>query len=154
MINLEDLYIHLKNYPEKKEITEKNHNDNGNDNEGSSLFSETCVKENRLTLEERINNLPADLKKKIYIDYFGSIYIFNKFINKRLKMIESVKLDNCKIINIIQFIINNKTIVKYLLENNNEFRLAYNNHTDGKKYFRLMNWTDSFALSWLYYLYH
>jgi len=107
-----------------------------------------------LTLEERIDNLPEDLKKKIYIDYFGSIYIFNKFINERLKMIESVKLNYCKIINIIPFIINNKTIVEYLLENNNEFRLTYNDHINGKKNFKLMDWNNSIALSWLYYLYH
>jgi hypothetical protein len=109
---------------------------------------------NILTLEERINNLPEDLKKKIYTDYFGLIYIFNKFINERLNMIESVRLSYCKIINIIPFIINNETITNYLLENNNEFKLTYNDHMNGKKKFKLMSWSSSFALSWLYYLYH
>lgn len=109
---------------------------------------------NHFSLEERINNLPEDLKKKIYIDYFGSIYIFNKFINERLKMYESIRLDYCKIINIIPFIINNQTIIKYLLLNNSEFRLIYNDHIDDKKNFKLMDRTNSLALSWLYYLYH
>jgi hypothetical protein len=114
----------------------------------------TVKTENHFSLEERINNLPEDLKKKIYIDYFGSIYIFNKFINERLKMYESVRLDHCKIINIIPFIINNQTITEYLLKNNNEFRLIYDDHKNGKKNFKLMDWTNSFAISWLYYLYH
>ena len=128
MISLDDLYIDIKNnHHEKKHI---------------------------LTLEERINNLPNDIKKKIYIDYFGSIYIFNKFINERLNMIESVKLNYCKIINIIPFIVNNKTIVEYLLEHNNEFRLTYNDHINDKKNFKKMDWINSIALSWLYYLYH
>jgi len=109
---------------------------------------------NILTIEERINNLPEDLKKKIYVDYFGSIYIFNRFINERLKMIESVKLSYCKIINIIPFIINNETITNYLLENNNEFKLTYNDHINGKQNFKKMDWINSLALSWLYYLYH
>ena len=139
MISLDDLYIDIKKrknkfksikiYPEKKNI-------------------------HSLTLEERIDNLPEDLKKKIYIDYFGSLYIFNKFINERLKMIESVKLNCSKIINIMPFIINNKTIVEYLLEHNNEFRLTYNDHINGKKNFKKMDWINSLVLSWLYYLYH
>lgn len=114
----------------------------------------TVKMENHFSLEERINNLPEDLKKKIYIDYFGSIYIFNKFINERLKIYESVRLNYCKIINIIPFIINNHTIIQYLLVNNSEFRNTYNDHIDGKKNFKLMDRTNSFALSWLYYLYH
>jgi len=145
---MDDLYITIKKetnssikiHPEKNEPTDMNQS-----------FS---VDSSLLTLEERIDNLPEDLKRKIYIDYFGSIYIFNKFINERLNMIESVQLNYCKIINIMPFIINNNTIVEYLLENNNEFRLTHNDHINGKQNFKLMNWTESFALSILYYTYH
>ena len=167
-INFDDFYIDkkrnnsIKNHPEKNKYIEEHcdkceslKEEKSNEYVNSSQFAfKHRISKNILTIEERINNLPEDLQRKIYIDYFGSLYIFNKFINERLNMIESKRLSNCKIINIMPYIINNETIVKFLSENNNEFRLTYKDHMNGKKNFKLMDWINSISLSWLYYTYH
>ena len=126
MINLDDLHIRFN----KKQIV------------------------NKKTLEDRIKNLPRDIQKKIYYDYFETIYTYpNKVINE-LNTYECKRLDIIRLQHMIPIILNHDYLIQYFLQNNNEFKNVYEGHNNDKKIFVLMNKTHSFALSWLYYLYH
>lgn len=101
-----------------------------------------------------INKLPEDIRFTIYKEHFEPEYI-NEFIVKALDTLDSCSLNTKDIRPLIPIILSKKYLVSYLLSNNLTFKKIYNSHKiNGKKYFELMNNGDSFALSWLMYLYH
>jgi hypothetical protein len=128
------------------------------DNECINIDNE-CIninKENKkiLNLEDRINNLPNDLKRKIYYDYFDSIYVYHSKVIEELNTNDCQRLSTIRLKCMIPIILNNNSLTNYFILNNYVFKKLYYEHLDNKKTFKLMNKIDSFALAWLYYLYH
>jgi hypothetical protein len=119
------------------------------------LYINTDTKnKKKVTLEDRIKNLPYDIKKKIYYDYFETIYNYPNKVIKELNTYECIRLNIIRLQYMIPIILNHDYLIQYFLKNSNEFRNVYEGHECDKQIFVLMDKTQSFALSWLYYLYH
>ena len=116
-------------------------------------MSEIKSKSNR-KLIILIKKLPEELKIKIYKEYFEVEY-YNKIILQALDTNNSISLQINDIRPLIPIILSKKNLITYLNINNSIFKELYNSHKfNNKKNFVLCKKGDSFALSWLFYLYH
>ena len=103
----------------------------------------------------KTKNLPNDIKKNIFHDHFEYIlkyeelkHILNSELSQKLNI--SLLLPYVK-----KYILNDKKYISFLFKNNKTFKNIYTAHyIDHNKNFILMNVNESFALSWLMYLYH
>ena len=106
--------------------------------------------------EINLNELPEDIVKKIYLDYFN---YENKYaeIKKILDDKNSRSLNNLQLTNyfIKENILKDVSFVQYLREKNKIFDGTYKTHyIDNIKHFVLMNKLESMCQFWLMYLYH
>ena len=103
----------------------------------------------------KTKKLPNDIKKNIFHDHFEYIlkyeelkHILNSELSQNLNI--SLLLPYVK-----KYILNDKKYISFLFKNNKTFKNIYTAHyIDHNKNFILMNVNESFALSWLMYLYH
>ncbi len=101
-----------------------------------------------------IYDLPFDIRKKIFLNYFQSEFRYKK-IEKILSMPESIALDYRYLTKHIPDILASKTMINYLQKRDNIFPKIYEKSViNGEKNFVLLNPDQSFALTWLMYLYH
>ena len=111
-----------------------------------------------MDLDKYIYNLPDDIQKYIYYDFFHNKIIAEKLCNKLLKEIkfsQSIRLDYLYIRPTIEKVINNKLAVDILCKNDNLFKNLYNTIiVKENKIFKLMDSINDLSLSWLMYLYH
>lgn len=103
----------------------------------------------------KYNKLPIDIKNTIFYDHFKYNLMYEELkhiLNSEL----SQKLNISLLLPYInKFVLNNKKYISFLLKNNEIFKNIYTTHyIDHNKNFILMNVNESFALSWLMYLYH
>lgn len=115
-------------------------------------------KENKIlnlkNIIKNINNLPYILQ----LDICNNFLVSKKLYNELMKEIESYRcmiLDYEELAKIIKNILENNLIVNYLCKNNKIFNNIYTDHiVNNNKEFKKMSNINSFALSWLMYLYH
>jgi len=115
-------------------------------------------KENKIlslkNIIKNINNLPHSLQ----LDICNNFLVSKKLYNELMKEIESYRcmiLDYEELAKIIKNILENNLIVNYLCKNNKIFNNIYTDHiVNNNKQFEKMSNINSFALSWLMYLYH
>ena len=101
-----------------------------------------------------IRSLPNDVNQMIYNDHF-SLEELNSNLQRILKSENACKLIYDELALEIPKILQNKEFVNYLLERNIIFRNLYDTHIiQNKNMFVLMERDNSFAASWLMYLYH
>jgi len=102
------------------------------------------------------DNLPSDIKNKIYFDDFYYDDIYNE-LQKILDHKESTELNNTLLVNyfIENHLITNELFIEYLCKKNNIFSTIYSTHyIENKCSFRLLNKMQSMCQCWLMYLYH
>jgi len=103
-------------------------------------------------------NLPRDIKRKIYDEYFKSAIIYNNKYNILMDEIQSincVRLNPVNLSPIVQSVIENQQLCEFVQAKNPLFNKLYKRHyIENNKYFVLLNVFDSLVLSWLMYLYH
>lgn len=101
-----------------------------------------------------IESLPNDVNKMIYNDHF-SLDALNNNLQRILKSDDACRLKYNELALEVPKILENKEFVNYLLERNIIFRKLYDTHIiQNKNMFVLMDRDNSFAASWLMYLYH
>lgn len=103
-----------------------------------------------------INHLPDNIQKYIYFEYVKPDLILTELKNI-LNSKSSQNLDTKLLYNFLKkFILNDKQIIKYLLDNDKVFELIYKEHiiNDIKRFKNFNDKYESFALCWLMYLYH
>lgn len=101
------------------------------------------------------SEFPDELKLTIFNDHFK----YNLKYNDLIQILNSdtcQKLDIRLLLSYVQEnILNDQEYISYLLKINNVFKNIYTQHyINHQKNFKLMNVNESFALSWLMYLYH
>ena len=103
----------------------------------------------------KTKNLPNDIKKNIFHDHFEYILKYEE-LKQILNSNVSQKLNISLLLPYVnKFILNDQKYISFLLKNNKIFKNIYTNHyIDHNKNFIHMNVNESFALSWLMYLYH
>ena len=115
-----------------------------------------------------LQNLPQDLKYKIYHDYFLHTHEFNNSLNllkeysliyedtiKALKSTKSVYLNTDNILPYVDLISDDKNLIKFVCSKNKIFKIIYIDHYKyGRNCFVNLDINESLALSWLMYLYH
>jgi len=103
-------------------------------------------------------NLPTDIKRKIYDEYFKTATIYNKKYNiliDEIHSIECVRLNHVNLSPLVKSVIENPQLCLFVQAKNSLFNKLYIRHyIEDKKYFALMNTCDSLVLSWLMHLYH
>lgn len=115
-------------------------------------------KENKIlglkNIIKNINNLPYSLQLDIYNNFLVSKKLYNELI-KEIESYRCIKLNYEELAKIIKIILENNFIVNYLCKNNKIFNKIYTDHiVNNNKQFEKMSNINSFALSWLMYLYH
>jgi hypothetical protein len=109
---------------------------------------------NQKNVNTLITSLPNDIIKMIYNDHF-SLEALNNNLQRILESEDACKLRYDELALEVPKILENKEFVNYLLERNIIFKKLYDTHIiQNKNMFVLMNRDNSFALSWLMYLYH
>tara|TARA_A100001015_G_scaffold129603_1_gene143760 strand:- start:5088 stop:5414 length:327 start_codon:yes stop_codon:yes gene_type:complete len=101
------------------------------------------------------SKFPDELKLTIFNEHFKYKLKYNdltQILNSEL----SQKLNISLLLPYVQEnILNDKEYISFLLKINNVFKNIYTQHyINHQKNFILMNVNESFALSWLMYLYH
>lgn len=101
------------------------------------------------------SEFPDELKLTIFNDHFKYNLKYND-LTQILNSDTCQKLDIKLLLPYIQKnILNDQEYISFLLKINNVFKNIYTQHyINHKKNFKLMNVNESFALSWLMYLYH
>lgn len=104
-------------------------------------------------IEYLINQLPYDLRLKIYKEYLEHDVYYSLFI-KALNTKESKNLDPIFIRPLLPIILSKKHIIDYINMNCESFWLSYNHHKNkNRKIFKHLNNGDSFANSIVSYSY-
>ena len=75
------------------------------------------------------------------------------------KAVRSDKSNQLNIEDILPFINdiilhNNTSFIQYVCNRNQEFKIVHDGHRNDRKIFHNLDYNESFALSWLMYLYH
>jgi len=103
-------------------------------------------------------NLPPDIKRKIYEEYFKVSIIYNKKYSILMGVIIS---DECHSLNptslkpLVETIIQKPKFLAYVCARNDLFSRLYKSHyIDGNKHFKNLDELTSISLAWLMYLYH
>ena len=103
-------------------------------------------------------NLPPDIKRKIYEEYFKVSIIYNKKYSILMGVVESKecqRLNTTTLKPIVETIIAKPKFLAYVCGRNQMFSRLYKLHyIEGNKRFVLMDNLTSITLSWLMYLYH
>ena len=134
----------------------------------SNLAKQSILYKMNLTRYEPLNkeqilaflqiNLPADIKHKIYDDYFKIGIIYNKKYNiliDEIHSIECIRLNPVNLLPIVKSVIENPQLCLFVQAKNPLFNKLYKRHyIENNKYFALMNTFDSLVLTWLMHLYH
>ena len=125
-------------------------------------------KEDKKIIElSNIQNLPYDIKYKIYHDYFIYTNLFNNSLNllkeyqliyediiRALKSTKSVFLNTSEILPYVDIITDDKNLTKFVCSKNRIFKEIYIDHYKyGRNCFIDLDINESLALSWLMYLY-
>ena len=99
--------------------------------------------------------LPGDVTRKIYEEYLKPEMLYEDLIYT-LDLRDSRTLSAGALTALLPRLLENKILVKYLLENDSTFNNIYTHHIINKK--KIFVNADSFiismAMSWLFYLYH
>jgi len=120
----------------KKECGDRNHNGIGPD------------------LGTIAKRLPDDILKKIYYDYLEIPILFSVFKTK-LETEECKRIEYGGLGNLVPFILRKPALVVYMRKQYYGFDAVYRSHVmSGEKCCSMMNFKDSFACSWLMYMYH
>ena len=97
------------------------------------------------------SEFPDELKLTIFNDHFK----YNLKYNDLTQILNSDTCQKLVLPYIQKNILNDQEYISFLLKINNVFKNIYTQHyINHKKNFKLMNVNESFALSWLMYLYH
>ena len=101
------------------------------------------------------SNFPYELKLTIFNEHF-KYHLKYHDLNKILESTTSMKLDISLLLPYLEKnILNDKEYISFLYKINDIFEIIYTSHfINHNKYFKLMDVNESFALSWLMYLYH
>jgi hypothetical protein len=123
-----------------------------------TVFLIKSSKENKIldlkNIINKINNLPHSLQLDIYDNFLVSKKLYNELMEE-LKSYRCIKLNHEELSKIIEKVLENNLILKYLRKNNKIFNNIYICHIiNNNKNFKNMSNINSFALSWLMYLYH
>lgn len=103
-----------------------------------------------------ISNLPEDIQNHIFYDYVKPDMIIFE-LEQILDSEESKKLNHQQLYYYLKnVILNNEIVIRYLLNNNDVFKIIYESHIVKKeiKFELFEDKINSMALSWLMYLYH
>jgi hypothetical protein len=100
-------------------------------------------------------NIPSDVKRKIYDEYFKEAIIYNKKYCVLMRQVESMKgisLNPITLGPIIELLIQTPYFVAYVRAKNDLFRMLYENHyIKGQKNFIQMDMFTSLTATWLLY---
>ena len=103
-------------------------------------------------------NLPTDIKRKIYDEYFKTATIYNNKYNiliDEINSIECKRLDPVNLSPLVKSVIENPQLCLFVQAKNPLFNKLYKRHCiEYNKYFVLMNTFDSLVLSWIMHIYH
>ena len=101
------------------------------------------------------SNFPNELKLTIFNEHF-KYHLKYYELNEILESTTSMKLDISLLLPYVEKnILNDKEYISFLFKRNDIFEIIYTSHfINHNKYFKLMDVNESFALSWLMYLYH
>ena len=103
-------------------------------------------------------NLPTDIKRKIYDEYFKNATIYNNKYNiliDEINSIECKRLDPVNLSPLVKSVIENPQLCLFVQAKNPLFNKLYKRHyIEYNKYFVLMNTFDSLVLSWIMHIYH
>ena len=103
-------------------------------------------------------NLPPDINRKIYDEYFKVSIIYNKKYSILMGVVESKecqRLNTTTLKPLVETIIAKPKFLAYVCARNQLFSRLYNSHyVEGNKIYVLMDNLNSITLSWLMYLYH
>ena len=103
-------------------------------------------------------NLPTDIKRKIYDEYFKNATIYNNKYNiliDEINSIECKRLDPVNLAPLVKSVIENPQLCLFVQAKNPLFNKLYKRHyIEYNKYFVLMNTFDSLVLSWIMHIYH
>ena len=104
---------------------------------------------------EKINNIPEEIKKKVYIEYIEPDMILTELF-QIINCEESRRLNYIPLEAYLKKILHNDIVVKSLIKNDWIFNKIYKSHLIEKKiYFeKFDDIISSMALCWLMYLYH
>lgn len=101
------------------------------------------------------SNFPDELKLTIFNEHF-KYHLKYHDLNEILESTTSMKLDISLLLPYVEKnILNDKEYISFLFKINDIFEIIYTSHfINHNKYFKLMSVNESFAHSWLMYLYH
>jgi len=111
---------------------------------------------NRPIPEFNVGELPVEIVRKIYQDYFN----FESRYAEIMDIVggrDSRSLNNTGLVShfMAERVLDDATFVQYLKENDPTFRQVYTIHyVDNITSFKMMNKMESMCQSWLMYLYH
>lgn len=109
-------------------------------------------------LDKNIYEIPDDIKRKIYEEYFEPKLKAEKLCDELLKNLNtsnSQNLNTKDILPLIKKILENKLAISYLNEIDSTFSMLYQHIIlEKKRNFVLLLPENDMALSWLYMLYH
>lgn len=100
------------------------------------------------------NRLPDDILKKIYYDYLEVPILFSVFKTK-LETEECKSIEYKGLARLMPFLLRKPALISYMRKQYYHFDAVYQSHVIlGEKGCLLMNFENSFACSWLMYMYH
>lgn len=100
------------------------------------------------------NRLPDDILKKIYYDYLETPILFSVFKTK-LETKECESIEYTGLAKLVPFLLRKPALISYMRKQYYGFDAVYRSHVIlGEKCFVLMDFENSFACSWLMYMYH
>jgi hypothetical protein len=118
-------------------------------NSNSNIVENQCI-----DLGMVANRLPDDILKKIYYDYLEIPILFSVFKTK-LETNECRSIEYKGLARLIPFLLRKPALISYMRKQYYGFDAVYRSHVIlGEKRCLLMNFENSFACSWLMYMYH
>lgn len=105
-------------------------------------------------VDQLIDRLPYDIVHQIHRNWVEPEHIIN-LVESALITENSYSLNIMDLRPLIPLILSKPYVFNYFYSNNKTFKHIYDSHKiENSKQFLLLNKGDSFALSWLMYLYH
>jgi hypothetical protein len=118
-------------------------------NSNSNIVENQCI-----DLGMVANRLPDDILKKIYYDYLEIPILFSVFKTK-LETEECKRIEYKGLARLIPFLLRKPALISYMRKQYYDFDAVYRSHVIlGEKGCLLMDFENSFACSWLMYMYH
>jgi len=120
----------------------------------NSNIVENQEKNRGIDLGTVANRLPDDILKKIFYDYLEVPILFSVFKTK-LETNECKSIEYTGLARLIPLILRKPALISYMRKQYYGFDAVYRSHVIlGEKGYVLMNFDNSFACSWLMYMYH